>query len=261
MIHYLRIFLSGMKVALASRMAYRGDFIIRIVVMFFGDLLFPMITTLIYRAGASFPGWSLPEVLLIQGIFMVVKGISFPFFFGMIEEILDRVREGTFDLMLIRPCSVLYLSIVSSFNLEYVGSFLGGIILLSYALLYIEINITLVTGLLFLLLFFFSMLILLSFTLIMSGTLFKWVGNSRVYEIFDAVTKFCLYPRSIYSEAFQNLISYVFPLAMIAYFPAASLLERLDRGVIYSLVVCLLFFLISRAFWYRMLKQYTSAGG
>jgi ABC-2 type transport system permease protein len=242
-------------------MAYRGDFIIRVIVMFIGDLLFPMITTLIYRSGASFPGWSLPEVLLIQGIFMLVKGLSFPFFFGMIEEILDRVREGTFDLMLIRPCSVLYLSVVSSFNLEYVGSFFGGLILVGYALFNLQLNLGLVSVGLFLLLALFSILILLSFTLLMSGTLFKWVGNSRVYEIFDAVTKFCLYPKSIYSEAFQNIISYIIPLAMIAYFPAASLLGRLEQGVIYSAIICLGFFLLSRAFWYKMLAQYTSAGG
>jgi len=113
----------------------------------------------------------------------------------------------------------------------------------------------------FLVLFAFSILVLLSFTLIMSGTLFKWVGNSRVYEIFNAISTFSLYPNTIYSKAFQNLISYIIPIAMIAFYPAAALLNRLNSGVFYSIIVCCLFFLISRAFWYMMLKNYTSAGG
>ncbi|MFW6238046.1 MAG: ABC transporter permease [Halanaerobiales bacterium] len=261
MIHTINIFFSGTRVALSSRMAYRGDFVIRLFVMLIGDLLFPMITTLIYRSGASFPGWTLTEVLLVQGLFMLVKGLSFPFFFGMIQEILERVREGTFDLMLIKPCSVMYLSIVRSFNLEYFGSFFGGLALFIYALRNLGREIAPLSWLYFFILSGFAILLLLSFTLIMSGTLFKWVGNSRIYEMFEAVSKFCLYPKSIYSQAFQNIISYIIPIAMIAFFPAAALLERLNPAVIISAAVCLVFFLLSRIFWHVMLKQYTSAGG
>ncbi|MFP4662170.1 MAG: ABC transporter permease [Halanaerobiales bacterium] len=261
MIHSLRIFFTGIKVALASRMAYRGDFIIRLIVMLIGDLLFPMITLLIYRAGASFPGWTLYEALLIQGVFMIAKGVSFPFFYGMVYNILDKVREGTFDLMLIKPCSILFFSVVSSFNIEYIGSLFGGTALLIYALMNIQIDISWISWLNFAILFGFSILVLLSFTLIMSGSLFKWVGNSRVYEIFSSISTFGLYPNTIYSKAFQDLISYIIPISMIAFYPAAALLNRIGINVIYSIIACLVFFILSRLFWYMMLKKYTSAGG
>ncbi|MEJ6951477.1 ABC transporter permease [Natronospora cellulosivora (SeqCode)] len=257
----IKIFWTGIKIALSSRITYRGDFLLRFFMMLIGDLLLPMITLLIYRTGAAFPGWSLHEALLIQAIFMFVKGITFPFFFGMVGNILGQVREGTLDLLLIKPCSLMFLTIVLSFNMEYLGSFFGGLIMIIYLSFYLELSISISVLFNFFLIFLFAMIVLLSFTLIMSGSLFKWVGNSRVYEIFDALSTFCLYPKTIYSNSFQNIISYLIPIAMIAYYPTTALLDRVSIVVLYSALSSLIFFAISILFWNMMLKKYSSAGG
>ena len=91
-------------------LAYRGNFLIRFFVMFLSDLLFPLVTLLVYRSGAAFPGWSLEEVLLIQGIFMMAKGLRQPVLFGLVWNIGQMVRGWPFDLMLIKPCSVIHLA-------------------------------------------------------------------------------------------------------------------------------------------------------
>ncbi|HHW22500.1 MAG TPA: hypothetical protein GXX26_06410 [Clostridiaceae bacterium] len=111
------------------------------------------------------------------------------------------------------------------------------------------------------LLMFFSLLVLFSFALLMAGSMFKWVGNSRIYEIFDSITAFGNYPRSIFSKAFQNLISYIIPIAIIGFFPASALLGKSIDGALAAMGICLVFFIFSMLFWRKMLSLYTSAGG
>ena len=246
--------------ALAGRMAYRGDFIISTTMMFIVEFIVPLVTYLVYKSGASFPGWSLYEVLLIQGVFLLAKGIASPTFFGMIFNTLGRVREGTFDLLLIKPRSTLFMLIVTAFDSEDLGKLAGGIILFTISLAHLPPP-SWWQWLQFLLLLVLSLVVLFSFSLLMSGSVFKWVGNSRVYEIFDSVTSFGLYPISIFSKALQTIITWVIPITLIGSYPAAVLLGKPSGGVVGACVASIIFLSVSLSFWRFMLKSYTSAGG
>ena len=79
----LRLYGTGIRIGVAENLAYRGNFLIRFFVMLLSDLLFPLIALLVYGSGAAFPGWTLEEVLLIQGVFMMAKGSANLFFFGL----------------------------------------------------------------------------------------------------------------------------------------------------------------------------------
>ncbi|MNP33510.1 hypothetical protein D3C76_1267520 [compost metagenome] len=110
-------------------------------------------------------------------------------------------------------------------------------------------------------LFLLSLIVLFAFSLFMSGLLFKWVGSSRVYDIFDSVSMFGMYPGTIFSKTFQNLLTYVIPMTMIGFLPAAALLGRPVSGSWMAGGICILFLLAGLGFWHWMLKNYTSAGG
>ncbi|HEX7712991.1 MAG TPA: ABC-2 family transporter protein, partial [Bacillota bacterium] len=224
------------------------------------ELLIPFLTLLIYGTGASFPGWSIYEMLLLQGIFMLSRGVAGLLFFGVVWNTLDRVREGTYDLLLIKPRSVLFLAVATGFEPDSIGTIAGGLMVMGFSLR----NLTapgMWEWLEFLVLFLFSVMVLFSFALFMAGSVFKWVGNSRVYEIFDSTTAFGNYPRSIFSRWFQAIISYILPLAAIGFFPAAVLLGKPTDGIFATMFVCLVFVGLSLAFWRWMLSKYTSAGG
>lgn len=260
MISALRMHWVLIKVALAGRMAYRGDFLISVIISLLFELVIPMVTILVYHSGATFPGWGLYEVLLIQGVFLLAKGIAFPLFYGMVWNVLARVRDGNFDLLLIKPRSILYLTIATGFDSIGLGKFGGGMVLFGYALSHLPVPGWL-NWVQFLVFFILALSIMLAFTLLMSGSLFKWVGNSRVYEIFDSITAFGLYPVSIFSKTLQNLITWVIPVAMIGFFPAAVLLGQPTVSLFGALGVSALFLGFSWWFWHYMLKNYTSAGG
>ncbi len=249
-----------MKTRLAEKMAYRGDFFISISTILIGDLMLPFITYLIYRSGAAFPGWTLEEVLFIQAVFLLAQGIAFPFFFGIIQLTLNQVREGTFDILLLKPRATLFISLVSSFDIDDFGRLLSGNVLFWFALSHFPFP-GIVEWLYFFLLFLCSLMVLLAFSLIMSALLFKWVGSSRVYDIFDSLTMFGFYPVTIFTRGFQRLVLYVFPVAMIGFIPASILLGRTIDGIEITVMVSVVSLGLGILFWHAMLKNYTSAGG
>src|SRR4030042_835831 len=170
MIVHVKIYLMAFKNALASRMAYRSDLFISAFIMLVFELIIPFVTLLIYNSGAGFPGWKFYEVFLIQAVFLLSKGITFPFFAGIINWFV------------------------------------------------------------FSLLFICSIIMFMSFAFIMAASGFKWVGNFRVYEVFDALTSFAMYPTSIFSKGIQILITACIPLALMGFFPASILLHKSING-------------------------------
>jgi ABC-2 type transport system permease protein len=249
-----------MKTAIAGRMTDRGDFFISAAIMLLAEFIVPLVTILIYRSGASFPGWDLYDALLIQGVFLLAKGVALPLYFGMVWNVLNRVQNGSFDILLLKPRSALLMSIVTGFDVEDLGKLLGGAALFGVAL-YHQPPPSLQQWLLFVLLFLVSQVVFFSFALLLSGIVFIWVGSSRVGEIFDAITRFGLYPNTVFSKSFQAFLTYVIPVAAMAFLPSAVLLGQPAEGLIPSLCISLIFMLASLLFWNRMLGKYTSAGG
>lgn len=260
MIPAVRIHLHGIKTSLASRMAYRADFFMSIAIMLIVELLTPLVTYLVYQNGASFPGWTLYEAMLIQGIFLLARGIAFPFFFGMVWNTIERVREGTFDLLLIKPKSVLFLAIVTGFDSEDLGKLLGGIALFSLFVSQIPTP-GIWEWVQFLALFSISLVVLFGFALILAALGIVWIGNFRVYDIFFSIANFGMYPATIFPKVLQTLITIFLPIAVLGYLPAAALLGRPAAGTLWTVGASIIFTLLCFWFWNRMLKKYTSVGG
>lgn len=260
MMSSIRMHFVLIKIALSVRMAYRADFFISATIMLMFEMLVPLLTLLIYRSGAALPGWSLYEVLLIQGVFLLAKGIAFPFFFGIVWNTTQRVKEGTFDLLLIKPRPVLHMAIATSFDSEDLGKLFGGLVLFSAALVH-NPQPGLLQWVQFFLMFIVSLAVLFAFSLFMSGLVFKWVGCYRVYEIFESITSFGLYPKSVFSKGFQILITMVIPVAVIGFFPAAVLLGRPIQGYLTAAAASMVFLAAGWQFWHFMLRNYSSAGG
>lgn len=256
----VNVYFQGIKTAIASRMAYRADYFISMSVMLIWEMVVPMVVFLIYRSGVSFSGWSMYQVLLIQGLFMLAKGVSYPFFFGVVWNTISRVQEGTFDLHLIKPRSTLFMSIVTGFDAEDLGKLIGGAFLTGLCL----VNIPPVGPAQWLnmgILFVLGQIVMFSFAVIMAGTGIKWVGNFRLYELFDSITAFGIYPLSIFPKSIRIIISYIVPIALIGAFPASALLEKTVPALGFIFIGVLAFLFISLRYWRFILSHYTSAGG
>ena len=137
-------------------------------------------------------------------VFLLAKGIAFPFFFGIVWNTIDRVQSGNLDLLLIKPKSTMFMAIVTAFDAEELGKLCGGVALFTLAVTRIP-----PPGLLewvqFLALFFVTLVTLFSYAAILAAG--YCLGNFRVYDIFSSITIFGMYPAVIFSKTLQTVIT------------------------------------------------------
>ena len=254
------IYLQYIKLSFASAASYRTNFFFTVLISFLSNMLLPLVTLLIYAAEAQIPGWSFHEALLIQSVFMLCTGLCAPFLSNMVWMTMSHIREGTFDTLMLKPCGTVFITIASAFDLENIGVALGGITMFVYSLANLPAP-SLYNWVTFLFLFLTGILMTLGLVLIMAATTFKWVGNSRIFEIYDAVTAFGRYPGTIYGKALAVLTTYVLPIGVLGFFPASAILGRLTPQMLWACVPCVLFLLFGIYLFNKMTYLYQSAGG
>jgi ABC-2 type transport system permease protein len=250
----------ALRISFATRAAYRGDFLVSLLVTVLLEAIAPLVTVLAYRAGARFPGWTMHEALLVQGTFLLARGIAYPCFFGMVWTVFEQVREGTFELTLLKPRSPLLVTLAQSVDVQGVGQLLGGSVLFAWAAAQLPrpgpAAILLFLGLLVL-----AVAVLMAIALFLAGSLFVWVGNGRVLEVSEAVMLFAQYPGSIYGRGFRVLVSTAVPVAMIAFLPAQALLARAEPLTAVAAACSLAFLGTALLFWRSMVSRYAGGGG
>ncbi len=246
--------------ALLSASAYRMNFFVSSLITLVSNILFPLVTLLIYRAGASFSGWSFYEVLLIQSVFTMSSGLSSLIFGGVMWTTNHLIREGSFEVVLLKPLNPLFFIVATTFSPDNVGLFLGGVTLFVIALAHVG-AIPAFLWLQFAVLFAAGAAVLAGLSLMMAAMSFKWVGNSRISELADSVLQFGKYPLTIFPKAVQAMATMLIPVGMVGFFPASALLGRVQAADFAAVLPCFLF--MGAGIWaYRhMIRLYEGVGG
>ncbi|MCL2371963.1 MAG: ABC-2 family transporter protein [Defluviitaleaceae bacterium] len=259
----MRVFFSAYRscvaAAFATAAAYRINFLLSLFITLCFNLGFPLVTLLIYNAGASFPGWSLFEVLLLQAIFTLSSGLASIMFSGVLWATMQHVREGSFEVVLLKPTGPLMFLMATNFSPDDLGLVVGGAGLFAAALVFVDVSLG--AWPMFLLLFAAGFAVMAGLNIFMAATSFKWVGNSRIPEIFDSVMAFGKYPMGIFPQAVRGAATFVIPVGIIAYYPANALLGQVDASMAWVILPCGLFLAASVWTYRRMVRLYEGVGG
>lgn len=236
------------------------NFIVSCFITLVGNVLFPLVTLLIYSSGASFPDWSLFEVLLVQSVFTMSSGLSSLIFGGVLWTTMSHIREGSFEVILLKPLNPLFFIIATTFSPDSIGVFVGGITLFMISIAHVS-AISLLSWLQFVFLFFAGTAVMAGISLMMAAMSFKWVGNSRIGELADSVLHFGKYPLPIFPKTIQAVITMVIPVGMVGFFPASALLGRISLADYAAVVPCFLFMAAGAWIYRHMISLYEGVGG
>jgi len=248
------------KTAVSRAAAYRFDFFLSLAITFAGSLGLPLVALLIYGAGAAFPGWSFHEVLLIQSLFTLSQSLARVFLGDVLWETMNRVRSGSFETVLLKPMEPLTCIVATTFSPASAGSFLCGCAMLCYAAAHVRVAaVSAVVGCLFL--FLAGVAVSVGIQIVMAAASFKWVGNSRLPEIFSSVEAFGQYPLAVFPAAVRAAATFVIPVGLIGFFPAAALLGRAEPEAFAASGLCLLFLLFGIWLYRYMVREYKGVGG
>ncbi|NLM09768.1 MAG: hypothetical protein GX213_03105 [Clostridiaceae bacterium] len=257
---YIEIYRECIKISISTAMTYRFNFILDNFIMLVSNTLFPLVTLLIYGSGAEFPNWSLYEVLLIQAVFTMSTGVANIFFSGVLWATMRHIIEGSLEIALIKPVNCLFFLIASTVEFSSLSLFLGGGVMFAIALSHIG-PVSILMVLQFLVLFMSGVCVMMGISLIMAATSFKWVGNSRLPEIFDSIKYFGRYPQNIFHKTISGFTSFIIPVAMIGYFPAAALLGEANGTAFIAILPCFVFTMGGIFLFRHMIRLYEGVGG
>lgn len=257
---YLKIYKEAIRISFSAAIAYRVNFLLNTLITLISNIVLPMITIMIYEAGASFNNWSMYEVLLIQSIFTISNGFSSVFFNGIVWKTMDEVREGTFEITLIKPVNCMLYLMASTFSIDGIGVILGGTVFFSISLAHIG-QINPLMWLEFFIFFIMGLFVMVGMELLMAATSFKWVANSRIPEMYNSFIRFGYYPQNIFNRSIILITSYIMPVAMIGFFPASALLGLTEKRMFFSIIPCILFMIAGMSIYQYMVRQYEGVGG
>jgi ABC-2 type transport system permease protein len=221
--------------------------------------MFPLVTVLIYRAGANFPGWNFFEVLLMQSIYTLSLGLASIMFSNVLWATMQHIREGSFEVVLLKPLNPLFFLVATNFDPGSAGLIIGGGVLFGISVYFTDVSFAAVPQFLFL--FASGFAVMAGMQMIMAATSFKWVGNSRIPEIFDSVMTFGKYPVTIFPQAVKSIATFIIPVSMIGFYPASALLGRLETSALFAAIPCVLFMLLGIWLYQYMVKLYEGVGG
>ncbi|MDR0443561.1 MAG: ABC-2 family transporter protein [Treponema sp.] len=254
------IYKTCVTIAVAQALSYRLNFVLSLLITLGFNILFPLVTILIYGAGASFPGWTFYEVLLIQSVYTLSLGFACIMFSSVLWATMQHIREGSFEVVLLKPLNPLFFLIASNFDMGSFGLIIGGGVLFGFSLAHTGL-VSIIAIPQFLLLFAGGFAVMAGLQMIMAATSFKWVGNSRIPEIFDSIMTFGKYPVTIFPNVVKGITTFVIPVSMIGFFPASALLGRLETTALFAVIPCGLFMLFGIWLYHYMVRLYEGVGG
>lgn len=256
---HLRFLKKAMQMTLSTEMMYKLNFFLRMITLLSFDLILPLVTMIIYLSTDGFPGWTLNEIILFNGIFIFINGLDRLFFQQVDWTLSHMVKSGNFDRVLLYPVNTLAYLSFHNFRPEHLSNLLVGVVFIAYSFIKIPIVLSLNSALLFILYFVLALMLVYSMAVLRFALIIKAIEIGRIGELFRTIRSYAEYPVDIFSRFISSGLRYLLPLAVIAYYPSRVLLEKSTEFT--PMISVVLLFIISEILWRISLKYYTSAGG
>jgi ABC-2 type transport system permease protein len=250
-----------------SQLQYRMSFALDSAGMFLITFLDFAAILVIFHNVPQLGGWSVEEVALLYGI----SGLAFALtdmVIGHLDLLSQQIRDGNFDLVLVRPRGTLLQVVTADFQLRRLGKAAQAGAILAYALTRLDIEWTA------------GRVVILPVSIVSAAVIFGAVWVAGICIVFWSVEGretanaftyggqfFSQYPITVYEHWLRQLLAFVLPMAFVAYLPALYILDKPDPlGAPHWLRFCspLVAVVASIAagfVWRFAVRHYRSAGG
>ena len=252
-------YIQFIKIKCMARLQYPLDLAFSVFAFFLVQLTGPALVFGLYNAGASFEGWTMWELIFLQGVFSTVAGVAFVLFWGLTWRMNHVVRDGYFELARIRPINTLRLLVMEAFDEEDIAQLLSGLVVVSVSSMYVSVD---PRGLLYAVpLAFIGLIVLFSLSVIAASTVLIFVTVPRVNEFLSSFLHLLRFPKDAFSRHISVPILSLFPLFFVNTYPTQILLGGTVQGWFYSCLSVLFFLALAMYLWRYAVSQYEGAGG
>ncbi|MFO0582578.1 MAG: ABC-2 family transporter protein [Anaeromyxobacter sp.] len=262
MLRYLRLLGIQVRASLTVGLAYRVDFLVQgaMSVFWAGQAVVPLLV--VYGQRDAVAGWSFDEALVVMGWFVLMKGILEGAVNPSLASVVEHIRKGTLDFVLMKPADAQFLVSTAKFAPWRIMDVLSGLAIMAIAFhrLGRAPGPAEVAGALVLLVA--ATAILYALWIVVISAAFYVVKIDNLSFLFLSIYDAARWPADVFKGGLKVLFTVVIPLALMTTFPARALLGRLGPGQgLAALLGAAVFSALARAIWLRSIGRYTSAAG
>ncbi|RIK65912.1 MAG: multidrug transporter [Planctomycetota bacterium] len=251
------------RVNIQNLAAYRFDMYMRIVVSILHLISELMGVWIIFHGTRSVRGWQWQHMLVLVGVYRLVAGGIRIAIVPNMRRLLEDIRNGTLDFVLLRPVNSQFLVSIREVVVYRVADVLLGIFVAGYGCYALRGALPFRESVEFALMLAAGFAIVYAVWLMLGTLCFWFVRVQNIEMVFWNVFEAGRFPIDIYRPQVRWLLTYVIPLAFITTVPAAALIG--DEAKIppsaplwgFALAGIMLF--VSNRFWHFGLRHYSGA--
>ncbi len=260
----LRLLLMQLRTSLMTAAQYRWDFLVdgAISLLWTGTAVIPLFVVYGASTQARIPGWTLGEAMLVTGWFILLQAILEGAISPGLNAVVDHIRKGTLDFLLLKPFDAQFLVSTSRFQVWRVTGFINAAVVLTIGLQRSSHTPSLVEGAMAFVLLLVGIVLLYSLWILIVSSAFYVVKVDNLTYLFSSIFDAARWPGSVFRGGLRVVFTFLLPLIVMTSFPAEALLGRLPLSQFFAAIAATaVFFWVSRQVWLHALGHYTSAGG
>ncbi len=259
---YWRLLGTQIRASLLLGLQYRSDFLIDGFVEVFWMITALVPLLVVFRIRSTIGGWSFAQSLMVMGWFTFLQGVLEGAINPSLASVVDHVRKGTLDFVLIKPADAQFLVSTARFApwrainvVTAVVIFGWGFHLLGRAPTFLALAAAAVA-------LVAAVAVLYSLWIVTVSAAFYVVRIDNLSYLFNAVFDAGRWPIGIFRGFVRFAFTFLIPLALMTTYPAEALLGILPVSTLFAaLAGAGLALAIARAVWTASIARYTSAGG
>ena len=257
---YLRLLTVFFRTSVQTDMEYRIDFFTRIVASLLGLGTTIGSLAIAYHYTPVLKGWTFAQALVLLAVYYLMDGLIEMFIAPNMRAVMEQVRNGTLDFVLLKPVPAQFLASFRTVNVWRVANVLVGLGLCIYTISRLSLVIGPTQAASFLVALVCGAVVVYSFWLCLVTLTFWFVKIENIEQIVWQAFEAGRYPIEIYPAWLRGVLTYGIPVAFIITVPAEALAGRTPPSflLVAVLVAAAMLFLSSR-FWRFGLRYYTGA--
>jgi ABC-2 type transport system permease protein len=257
---YLRLLAVQLRASTAISLQYRVEFLGEgaLALFWVAWSLVPLLV--VYEHRPAVAGWSFDEALVVMGWFTLMKGILEGAVNPSLASVVEHIRKGTLDFVLLKPADAQFLVSTAKFEPWRVVDVVGGLVL--FAVAFHRMGRLPAAGdvLAALLLLLCAAWTIYALWILVISAAFFVVKVDNLSFLFSSIFDAGRWPISVFRGAWRVIFTFVVPLALMTTYPALALLGRLDaRTAVLAVLGAAAFGAFARLVWVRSIGHYTSA--
>lgn len=257
---YARLLALQVRVSLQLALQYRWDFLLEglLAVLGIGVALVPLAVA--FGDRSTIAGWTFAEALVVLGWFTVLKAVLDGAIHPSLIAVVDHIRTGTLDFVLLKPADAQFLVSTARFLPWRLLDGLAGLAIIAYA--FVEMGrapsgfAVFAAGLAL----GAALMILYSLWILVICAAFHFVRIDNLSFLFNSIFDAARWPATVFRGALRVVFTVVIPLALMTTYPAMALLGSLEStALLWTLAGAAGFTAFARWVWLRSIGKYTSA--